>query len=239
MKLQSLSDSDFIELYLKILKTNPPARSFVLVDLDFNTLYANQTFLEFIEMSLEEIQGKRMRDWKSSFLTPISAHTRLLTEKALKQDQYVRSIIEVIKNDTTHYIDCYYIKVINPFTKNVIGVISNLNWARFSNPLLNIIKALHRKMVIINEEATSFEKTAIDLTPIEHEITTLLVIGKSYKEVAAILSEIHDQQYIPATISTITYRKIFPKFNVNSLSGLIMRATSLKILESIPKSFLS
>ncbi len=239
MKLKSLSDVDFIEFYLETLKANPPARSFVLLDLNLNILYANNTFLDFVEMSLGEVQGKRMKDWGSSFLAPIAPQTRLLAEKALKQDQYVRSIIEVIKNDTPHYIDCYYIKVTNPFTKNIVGVVSNLNWARFSNPLLNIIKALHKKMVIINDEGDSFAKMAIDLTPIEHEITTLLVIGKSYKEVAAILSEIHDQQYVPATISTITYRKIFTKFDVNSLSGLIMRATSLRILESIPKSFLS
>lgn len=234
MSTLNLTDDDFMDLYLKVLEANPPARSFVVTSLDFIILYANDTYLEFIGLKLEDVIGKKAKDI-NSFVADIAPKIRGLFDTALTQNRYVRSIIEVIKNKKTFYVDCYIKTIINPFTNNIIGFNFNVNWARTHNPLLSIIKALHKKTVVVNQVDTT---TIVDLTPLEHEITVLLVIGKSYKETAAILSEIHNETFIPATISTITYRKIFSKFQVTTLSGLIEKATQLKILDSIPESFL-
>lgn len=235
MKVEHLEDDEFLDLYIKLMGINPPARSISISNLQHQVLFANETYLEFIGLSLGDIIGKRMREF-NSFVAEYSVQILPMVEKAIQQDKYVRWILEIVKDGKPAWIDCYMLRLKNPFTNNVVGLTSNLNWARMSNPALNLINALSKKLLLVGDNRKSISSQ--NLTTHEHEIVALLAIGKSYKGVAWTLSKIYNQEYKPSTIATNTYRKIFPKFGVNSLSELIAKAVQDGILDEIPESFI-
>lgn len=235
MKVDYLKNDEFIDFYIKTLEMNPPARSVAVSNLQHQILFANQPYLEFIGLTIEDVVGKRMREL-NSFIAEYASQVLPMAERALAQDKYVRGLLQIKKNNKLFWIDCYLMRLKNPFNANLVGMTSNLNWARISTPMLNLINALDKKLLVVeNNNRNSFN---LSLTTQEHEIIALLAIGKSYKEVAWILSSIHNQEFNPATIATNVYRKIFPKFEVSNLSELITKAVKLGILDSIPESFI-
>ena len=229
-----LNDDEFLEVYIKTMQVNPPARSIGISNLQHQIIFVNQPYLEFIELQLEEVVGKRMREL-NSFIAEYAPQVLPMAEKALIQDKYVRGLLQIKKHDKLFWIDCYLLRLKNPFNGNLVGMTSSLNWARISTPMLNLVNALNKKLLIIDNNKADY---TVNLTNQEREIIALLAIGKSYKEVAWILSNIHNQEFNPATIATKVYRKIFPKFEVSNLSELITKALQLGILDSIPESFI-
>ena len=235
MKIENLEDDEFLDLYIKIVKSNPPARSISISNLQHEMLFANEAFLEFIGLSLEEILGKRMREF-NSFIAGYGAQILPIINKAINQDKYIRWLLQITKDNRPVWVDCYALRIKNPFNNSVVAVTANLNWARISNPTLNLINTLNKKLLLV--ENNNKDNVKQNLSTLEHEIVALLAIGKSYKEVAWTLGKIHNQEFNPSTIATNVYRKIFPKFEVNSLSELIAKAIQNRILEEIPESFL-
>ncbi|MBX9598343.1 MAG: PAS domain-containing protein [Burkholderiales bacterium] len=235
MSTIALNDQEFLDFYIKTLELNPPARSVSISNLQHHILFANATFLEFIGLTTEEVIGKRMREL-DSFIAEYAGQSLPMAEKALAQDKHVRWILQITKNNKQFWIDCYMLRLKNPFNGNLVGMTSNLNWARISSPMLNLINALNKKLLIVENSNKNILNGSLSTQ--EREIVALLAIGKSYKEVAWILGSIHNQEFNPATIATNVYRKIFPKFEVSNLSELITKAVQFGILDSIPESFI-
>lgn len=234
MSLISINDNEFLNFYIATLKLNPPSRSFAVSDVYGKIIFANQTYLEFIGLPLEAVVGKRIREL-DSFIADYTDEIRPMAEKAITQENSVRWLLQVIREKRIFWLDCYLLRLKNPATGNLVGMTSYINWAKISNPVLNIIRAINKKVIPVNDVEVSAD---ISLTEREHEVVALLVIGKSYKEVAWILGLIHRVEFNPATIATLTYRKIFPKFAVTTLSDLVQKVNSSKLLYSMPSSFI-
>ena len=234
MKTNYLENDEFLDFYIKTLETNPPARSVSISNLQHQIIFVNQPYLEFIELKIEDVRGKRMREL-DSFIAEYAPRVLPMAEKALSQNTYVRGLLQIKKNNKLFWIDCYLMRLKNPFNGDLVGMTSSLNWARISKPMLSLINALNKKLLIVENNKADF---TVGLTDQEREIVSLLAIGKSYKEVAWILGHIHNQEFNAATIATNVYRKIFPKFAVTNLSELISKSIQLGILDSIPESFL-
>ena len=229
-----LDDTNFLETYIYILNANPPARSFAVSNLDAKIIFANQTYLDFIELPLADVIGKSILEL-NSFIADYTTEIRVMTQKAMAQDDHVRWILQVTHNNCTVWLDCYLLRLRNPYTNNLVGMVSNINWAHMRNPILNLFQTIDKKVFLVQDIVS---KSSVKLSEHEHEILALLAMGKSYKEVAYILGEIRNQKFKPATIATVTYRKIFPKFKVHTLSELIKVSTYYGILDTIPNSFL-
>lgn len=234
MNIISMSDHEFINFYIETLKLNPPSRSFGVTDVFGKIIFANQTYLEFIELPLEAVVGKRIREL-DSFIAEYTDEIRPMAEKAITQEHAIRWLLQITHKKRTFWLDCYLLRLKNPATGNLVGMTSYINWAKISNPVLNIIRAINKKIIPVNDVEAGAN---ISLTEREHEIVSLLVIGKSYKEVAWILGVIHKVEFHPATIATLTYRKISPKFAVTTISDLVQKVNSSKLLHSMPSSFL-
>ena len=61
MKVDYLGNDEFIDFYIKTLEVNPPARSVAVSNLQHQILFANQPYLELIELIIEDVVGKKMR----------------------------------------------------------------------------------------------------------------------------------------------------------------------------------
>ena len=69
---------------------------------------------------------------------------------------------------------------------------------------------------------------------LEHEIIWLLVMGKSQKEIAFILSQIEKREINRGAIAQQINRNIYPKFEVNDPSSLIAKIGSSWLMANMP-----
>lgn len=114
----------------------------------------------------------------------------------------------------------------------VIGIIGMA--IDITDGLSNVFNFLHQKLAIKN---TNIDLT-IKLTKREYEVLYLLLLGKSPKEIALILSNIEDKVIAPATINSIINKSLYLKFKVNSYSQLIAKSIISRSVNLIPSAFL-
>ena len=76
------------------------------------------------------------------------------------------------------------------------------------------------------------------LSALEQEITFLLVLGKSPKEIALLLEKITARQISHASIASIINKRIYNKLNVSSVSSAITSLLLSDELKTIPASLL-
>ncbi|MFN8770909.1 MAG: helix-turn-helix transcriptional regulator [Neisseriaceae bacterium] len=79
-------------------------------------------------------------------------------------------------------------------------------------------------------------QTAINLKEREKEILYFILRGKSYKEIAAKLSEIYHKRIAPTTISSIVCNSLYKKLNVLNMFELKKRIIELNLVNHIPPS---
>ncbi|MBX9866867.1 MAG: PAS domain-containing protein [Burkholderiales bacterium] len=231
-----LNDADFTQVFKDILVNNSASDACTFIDMNFKYLFANQIFLDHYGYKMEDIVGLEYKDIQQD--QEFASVLRELTVLSFKNKSFVRRVL-AFKNTSQKLIDLVIDPVINPYTGNYVGSAAYISMVMMSNPLKEIIKKINKKINIFIPNAQSKSSiNGIDLTEREHEILLLLSIGKSYKEIAVILTNLHGQDFSPTSISNITYRKLFDKFNVVTASGLIEKAIALDITSNIPASFI-
>jgi PAS domain S-box-containing protein len=93
---------------------------------------------------------------------------------------------------------------------------------------------------IINEEFniqipdSEIVARPIKLTQREKQILFLLSKNKQPKEIALMLSKKQNKNLSPATIASVICKQLYIKFNVNTISNLLNKATKLSMIPLIP-----
>jgi hypothetical protein len=73
-----------------------------------------------------------------------------------------------------------------------------------------------------------------NLTERERIVLFLLIIGMSHKEIAVIMSDIFNEEVLPASISVLISRQIYAKFETTANSALIIKAILNGFFYNIP-----
>lgn len=101
---------------------------------------------------------------------------------------------------------------------------------------VNFAEAISQFLSIFNPSQTKkYNLINIkNITRRERAIIFLLIIGKSHKEIAEIISKISNRKVPANSISAIISRQIYPKLDVTHLSDLIIVAVRNNFLSNIP-----
>mgnify|MGYP003451410521 CR=1 FL=1 len=229
-----LNDEEFTQVFIDMLEDNSASDNCTFSDINNKYLYVSTGFLEFYGVTLDNVIGKRFIEVRPE-VTDLTEFLQKTLEVAFKDKPFERRLVSITNdNGDIATIDLVITRVLNPYTRNYVGVVGYVNSVMASNPLKEIIRKINKRISFFT---SSNELGGVVLTEREHEILVLLSLGKSYKEIAVILSDLHGRNFSPTSISNITYRKLFEKFNVVSLSGLIERGIALDIACNIPQSF--
>lgn len=81
-----------------------------------------------------------------------------------------------------------------------------------------------------------FAYPTINLKEKEKEILYLVSRGKSYKEIATILSDRYCKKIAPTTIASTVQKSLYKKFNVHNMFELKNRMIELNLINHIPPS---
>lgn len=234
-----LNDKDFLEIFIDTMVYNTACDGVSIVDNDFRYLYLNELIISFIGIPVKQILGKRLGEIRPDLCDLIDT-LKKINAKITNTPSFQRNFIIIKEDVTSTAIDLTTSPIINPYTKNRTGYVSYVSKVILHNPMQEVIKKLNNKYTIFKPINTNEDSPIqkFNLTTVEHEILILLCIGKSHKEIADILYRLTGKQQSNSNIANIIYRKLFSKFSVTSISGLIEKAISLNIIHYIPESFI-
>ena len=123
--------------------------------------------------------------------------------------------------------------------------IENQAKIKINNTLIACLEDIHHtiesyKLDVLNDKLSSFNqnpsqnnttsKQTIKLTKREREIIYFLSLNKTSKEIAQILSVLENKSLSPSTIVSIIDKKLYVKFGVNNIAGLVEIANKLKLI---------
>lgn len=137
---------------------------------------------------------------------------------------------------------CYLYRVspiIHPDTKERVGLIGELEL--FDCKYLGQAFKLTAQLVRIETLASGLTKLPLGdytLSQREEEVLFLLMIGHTHKEIANIINSVQEKQITISAVNAVI-RRLFIKFDVVSITDLLIKISGSNLLEKIPSSFLT
>ncbi|MFN8770200.1 MAG: response regulator transcription factor [Neisseriaceae bacterium] len=105
------------------------------------------------------------------------------------------------------------------------GKVDDFEYSKILNLLLYKGKHLEDSKIILGER--------------EQEILYLVSRGKSYKDIAILLSNKYRKKIAPTTVASVVQHSLYKKFNVLNMIELKNRAIELNLINHIPPSLLN
>ena len=230
-----LGDKEYLSLFCEVMMNYKTSDACVILnpELEFIAISNNVPKI----LSEPHVLGKKVRELNSplaNYAEDYIKATQMLEKITLTKPVPIEYLI-IFNNKK--YITLWQhiaIKIINPATSNHLGMLVNVNQINPSQLLVYTLNGVNKKMVFLGKYDNLF---ANDLTEKDRELLFLLALGKTHKEIAEILSQIHQADIIPQTVTTWINRNLYTKFDVNSISQLIDTAYKYGILDVMPVSF--
>lgn len=237
-----MNDKEYLNTYIEAIKLTRKNDAVAIVTVDYINLFVTDEYKMVVEV--DEIIGKRLKE-VNSYVNEQADKLKLVGSLAEKLKKTAVSLC-VIVSKSLKQNQCYILKesiIVNPHTLNKLGrlidvQIVNIN---FINQIIYLVNNLfndHNKPSIISNNliAAKTKEFNVKLSQREEEVLFLLLLGKSYKNIANILSSIHSKEIKQSTVNGIVNGKLMVKFDTFSVDELISKAVRHSIIEKIPLS---
>lgn len=235
----SMSSVEILDLLAKSFEITGQERAIVLGNLNLEFVYVTRHYLKL--MGNPQIIGKQLKDTDH----PGVKYTNELRKIALnviktgKRSSYF--IIYQLPNTSVKrcYINhCSLLK--HPETNVKIGIMAEIE--PFNCKYIgNILNIANRFILPSNGQIAprnSLNKEIYSLTEREREVLFLLMLGRSYKEIACIINSIYDKSISSSAINSIIRINLFTKFKTSSVSDLIQLTATNSIIQDVPPNLL-
>ncbi len=221
-------------------------------------LGANQSCLEAMGAKVpEDVIGRTPYDYYPKDIADnIIEHVKKVVaeKKTLSQED----VIQDITTGKTRYYSAIRAPLFDSNNKEVVGIIgtsieitakieaeklkreveaqqieTSKKLKQFSDDLYNLIQSYQYEF--LNDELGKPKKNYsleinIKLSKREKEILYYLALNQSPKEISSILSALENKNVTPATINALINKGLYIKFGVNTISQLIEKANSFKLI---------
>lgn len=117
----------------------------------------------------------------------------------------------------------------------IIGFINLITRIRYCVNIVYIISNYAPSRFIQINNPADEDRLNSPLEEIEQIICWLLTLNKPLKEISYILEEIYGKKFPNSTLSSIIYRKILIKLNIETINALVKHLYKNSILSSIPQ----
>lgn len=206
-------------------------RAISIWNLEHKCVFATDLYKKFLQM--EDVVGKEMGEFNAYLQKHQGEFRDKITYRVVKNKVPVLAYYICPNIGADNYgLHSIVITPLLSENEEVIGVISDAqiieNTVIFQHLFRSILPQGYN--IIISSKTIYPHK----ITRREHIILFLLLIGKSHKEIAAILSDIYEKEILPNSISSMISKQIYTKFDTHSNSDLILQAYQMGILYNIP-----
>jgi len=218
-------------------------RAIILGNLDLEFVFMSKYYCKLIGVS-QDIIGQQLRNSEHVG----KKYATQLREIALKvmETRKTASYLVVYKLPNHENKHCYFNRasaVLNPVTHEVAGVMAEIELfnCKYIGQIMHLISEVNNVMKpsLSYEKKVIHDKAKYNLSQREEEILFLLMIGKSYKEIAGIINDIYKKSITPSAINAIIRNNLFEKFNVSSVSKLLEKVAVNNILKDVPTGLLN
>ncbi|AUR52273.1 helix-turn-helix transcriptional regulator [Aquella oligotrophica] len=231
-----MNNKKWLEYYIQCLQVVSADKAVAVYSFDFKFLYASELYLR-LSGATTEIIGKRFQD-SSAPGVELAGELYQISQIVNETGKKAKFIL-VYPSPIDQIKKCFRFetyRVYNPYNGEPIcrvGEIYELNLEAV-NQLFNVTNLVSN----LNLSDLSNELNSVELSSREQEILFLLLLGKSYKEIASILMKVHKKPYSASTVSSITMRQLLPKFSAHSVRNMLAKVSQSRILTTIPPSLL-
>lgn len=224
--------------YIDALKLFGETRAIILGDLDLNFIYVTNYYQQM--MGNPDVIGKKLRD-TDHVGKEYADELRKISLKVLATGDDA-TFFAVYKFPDSNQKRCYIYHmspIIELETGKTIGLITELKL--FNCKYLGHLNNFVQKLVAGNSsksDTLSKSGSVYQLDDREAEVLFLLMVGRSYKEIAYIIGSVYNKSITPSAVNAVIREKLFRTFGVNSVGDLISKAAHHNVIEEIPNSLL-
>lgn len=206
----------------------------ILLDMNLTAIFVGKKFLDATKLSEDETIGKNL--YQTAPIPDENIQPSLeCFEKAIKQKAIVNAIVTNLlhKDIKFHFMGASIIPVCNPESDDVMAVrfeFYKINWKSAIRYVLNNINYVTICDSIMHDDLL--------LTSREQEIAFLLFYCHSTREIADIISKLHNKNVSSKTIHNIISGSLYSKFNSFNRDDLLENLRKRGYDEIIPNSLL-
>ena len=234
----------YLQQYIDAIKLAYANEIIAIQDANFRHLYCSDKYIKLFNFG-KELEGLRFQDINTDFFKNFTNLLSLATQASAKNIGSLRFFFNgSLDSKDEKEVNCYQVEgqpIIDPTTNEVIGrsvkiILFDVN---FLNQLIYTINLFEletlnkRKLSGISRQK---EINQLALTERESEVLFLLTLGKKYKNIATILSEVYNSEIQEGAINNIIHKQLFNKFDTYSIEILVQKALELGIIKVLPKS---
>jgi hypothetical protein len=200
--------------------------------------YISSRAMSFLNLTKSPI-GRRVRDIEVPHAVYVE-ELKYITATIINTRTSSKYVLAWVKDSKVFLREHYASPIINDANDEVVGMYVEIRMfepCETMNAYFSILNnKLHKKLPV--PTADTINKTKIKLTSREYEVLFLVVLGKSQKEIADILSKVHEKDVKANSIASIISKQIYPKFEVHNLPNLVEEAIRLNMIDSFPQGLM-
>ena len=205
----------------------------VIVDADWKIFSWSGKFLEFIQC--DNVLGKKISEL-DSFIARYYREIGEISNLAIADGQASQRMIIKGLDNKVIMVEFKTSPIYDD--EKLIGLFSIIDTIKVSNHLQLLMSANKMAYFFNGTIASNINLPIINLTSREQEVLFLMVLGKTNKEIGAILQKIYSTASpTSSTINSIIHNQLHKKFNTTNISTLIEKAKSGGYLDQIPPIF--
>jgi len=220
-----------LQILIDYYENIEPDEIFYLLDKNFTFLYVSQKFSNLLGVSNDIMKSKKGLEIDNQLVRKMANSLQffnsLIKNKKLTSIYGVYALDTVFGKKIYEYnikylsaIDGYKIQI-HELQLHLVGDVINFINQISAKSKVNV-KTLVKENNLIFRPKSNNLFMSVEITEQEHEILFLLMIGKSYKEIALILSKVYSDKTITyLKIQKTIHEKLLDKFNCLSVQELI------------------
>lgn len=234
----SMNNKQWLEHYIQCLQVVSADKAVAVYSFDFKFLYTSELYLK-LSGATTEIIGKSFRD-SSAPGVELADQLQEISTFVNETGKKARFII-IYPSPLDQIARCFRFetyRVYNPHNGEPVCQVGEVQILDL-HAIVQLFNLTDAILLNNRQEIEGSNLTTHNLSIREQEILFLLLMGKSYKEIAGILTKIYKKSYSASSASSLTMRQLIPKFQAYSVKDMLSKAINAGAIKNIPPSLLS
>ncbi len=227
------TDQEYLDNFVTFFKTYRFSYSYSIFDSLGNAVSVSDSLLQ--EFKISKYKGLKLKELESAAVKNVSLVRKIVDLILSSQERSLTLVVAYVLEDKIYVLQYIISKIINPATNNHLGLLHTVNPITVQSAVLEILRNNPAHFFIMDKTFNP----KFGLNDSEREILFLLSIGKGHKEVALILSKIHNKEVSASAVTSRVNRGLYTKLEATSTPELIEKAYLSGLLEAFPLSFMN
>lgn len=227
-----------LDLITEYFSKISPHEMVAVSDYDGKYLFCTDSFAALFGLTQKEMLGLRLREINNEYCQSAAKTSRPFLNFTLKKS--LSRVVTLYSMQTVDGVKLFFVDA-----TEIEGIGFKVTHSEMPIGIIGDVLYLIQQISVVNSSKVHTKlhinkSPKVILSSREEEILFLLSIGKTYKEIALILSEIYTAEEItPGQISRMVSNVLFEKFNCFNSFDLVQQYLSHSNMSTIPSQLLA